>query len=326
MLERFGDQAIAGMLAAYANNLTTPEALQQAFGVSQQEFEAGYGKFVEKVVAALPAGGKPRELSPAEVQQALAKNPKDPELLARMAFLQLGRKSYPAARRSADAALAADPKNGLAHYVRARLHLLVGENSEALARLEGALDREHPDQHVLGLLAGLKLKAEDYPAAAELYELGARHHPDESKWDKSLAAVYLRAGDDKKLAAVLERLAAADPDELTVRKKLASLAIDAKDWSGVERWTRETLQIDVRDVEIHDWRAQALAASDKPAQAAEEYAVAVELDPEQPQLRIAMAQARLKAGQTQQAKDALKELLEGDPQNTTAAELLKGIP
>ncbi len=326
MLQRFGDQAIARMLTAYANNLTTPEALQQAFGVSQQDFEAGYRKFVEQIVAELPAGAKPRELNAAEVQQALAKNPRDPDMLAHTASLQLARKSYPSARRSADAALAVDPKNGLAHYVRARLHLLVGENNEALARLEGALDREHPDEHVLGLLAGLKLKAEDYPAAAELYELGAHHHPGDSKWDKSLAAVYLRSGDDKKLAAVLERLAAADPDELTMRKKLAKISLDASDWAGVERWTREALQVDVRDVDIHDWRAQALAAGEKSAQAADEYAVAVELDPEQPQLRIALAQARLKAGQTQQAKDALKELLERDPQNAAAAKLLEGIP
>ena len=244
---------------------------------------------------------------------------------SRTASLQLARKSYPSARRSADAALAVDPKNGLAHYVRRGCTCWWARTPRPWLGWK-ALDREHPDEHVLGLLAGLKLKAEDYPAAAELYELGARHHPGDSKWDKSLAAVYLRSGDDKKLAAVLERLAAADPDELTMRKKLAKISLDASDWAGVERWTRESLQIDVRDVDIHDWRAQALAAGEKPAQAADEYAVAVELDPEQPQLRIAMAQARLKAGQNQQAKDALKELLERDPQNAAAAKLLEGIP
>src|SRR4029079_4458870 len=98
--------------------------------VSLEDFETGYRKYVDKVVAGLPAGNKPREVTLAEVQQALAKNPRDPEMLARLAVAQLARKSYSQARSSADAALAVDPKNGLAHYVRARLHLLVGENTE----------------------------------------------------------------------------------------------------------------------------------------------------------------------------------------------------
>jgi predicted Zn-dependent protease len=326
LLERFGPEAIAKMLAAYGANLTTPEALERAFQVGQADFEKGYRDYVQAVVASLPAAGSEEDKSLPELQKALAARPRDPALLSAAAYAHLGRRDYAQARRLADAALVADAKCGLAHYVRARLHLLVGENREAIARLEGALDREHPQANVVGLLAGLKLKSEDYAAAAELYELGARHEPGNAKWTKSLAAVYLRSGDHKKLVPVLEQLAQTDADDFPIRKKLAQLALAAGDLAAVDRWTREALHIDVRDAEVHAWRGEALAGAGSPAAAAEEYAVAVELDPQQPKLRLALAQMYLKAQQPDRAKAAVTELLKRDPDNQAANELLEAIP
>ena len=94
MLERYGDDAIAKMLAAYADNLTTPEALERAFGVRQADFEAGYRQFVGKIVAALPATESKGEMSLARCKRKLAEKPSDPELLARLAQAQLGHRDY----------------------------------------------------------------------------------------------------------------------------------------------------------------------------------------------------------------------------------------
>ncbi len=325
MVERFGEDAIARMLAAYADNLTTREALERALGASQADFEGGYRQFVAKIVAAVPAAAADRELSMIELQKAVAKDPKDASSLARLAQAHLGRRNYPEARRYADAALAVEPRGGLASYVRARLHLVVGENKEALARLDGALDRDKPQENLLGLLAGLKLKAEDYPSAIELYELGAKHDPSGSKWLKSLATAYLKSGDDKKLAGVLAKLAEADADDLPVRKKLAQLALAHSDWADAARWALESLHINVMDVELHQWRAEALAAQGAAAGAAEEYAVAVELDPDDSKLRLALAQAYVKANDRAKAKSALEELLKRDPGHVAAAELMETL-
>jgi tetratricopeptide (TPR) repeat protein len=325
MLERFGPQAIAKMLAAYADNLTTPEALERAFGVNQPDFERGYREFVGKIIAGLPAAADDGPVSPVELQKALAKNPKDAGALARSARLQLDRKSYPAARRLADAALAVEPKNQLAQYVRARLHLLVGENSEALKRLEKSLDRQQPQENLVALLAGLKLRAEDYAAAADLYELGGKHSPRDSKWLKSLAAVHLKSGDDKKLAVVLAKLAETDPDDLPVRKKLAQLAVAAEDWPAAARWSLEGLHIQVLDADLHAWRGRALEAQGDAAAAAGEYAVAVELEPDDPKRQLALAGALVKANRPAEAKAALKKLLEREPNHTAAKEMLERL-
>ena len=259
MLERFGADAIAKMLAAYADNLTTAEALRRSFDVSQADFETGYRGHVEKIVAALPKTAREREMPLDEVRKQLAKKPNDPELLARLALDQLNRKNYSEARRQADASLAAEPKQQLANYVRARLHMLVGENREALERLESTLDRQRPQENLLSLLAGLKLKSEDYAAAGELYALGREHDPQSTRWLKSLAAVYLKSNDPR-LPEVLTELAGLDPDDFAVRKKLAQLFAIAKRPDAVLRWTREALHIDVRDPAIHQWRAEALLA------------------------------------------------------------------
>ncbi len=204
MIERFGPDAIAKMLTAYRDNLSTPEALERSFAVGQADFEKGYRAFVQKIIDGLPRSTKSEAPSLVELQQKLAASPKDPNLLAQFAQAQLNRRNYPEARRHADAALAADPRNQLAQYVRARLHLVVGENQEALARLEKYLDRDAPQENLLALLAGLKLRAEDYSVAAELYELGAKHDPGAARWLKSLAAVYLKAKDTDKLRRRLD--------------------------------------------------------------------------------------------------------------------------
>ncbi len=166
--------AMAKMLAAYGDNLTTPEALQRAFGVTQADFEQGYRKFVEEDRRP-PCRHRDEaaRTEPVRTAKGLEREAGRPRACWRnWPTCSLDRRNYPQARRLADAALGHDPKQRLAQYVRARLHLLVGENKEALERLEGAIDREDPQENALGLLAGLKLKAEDYAGGGRAVRTG----------------------------------------------------------------------------------------------------------------------------------------------------------
>jgi tetratricopeptide (TPR) repeat protein len=325
MRERYGEDAIAKMLAAYNDNLTTPAALTRALGVKQAEFEQGYRDYVQKIVASLPPRQPNRAQSVSEAQRNVAKNPRDIEALATLAQSQLDRANYPQARRWTDAALAIDPRHALASYVRARLHLVVGENKEALARLEGALDRDKPQENLLALLAALKFKSEDYATAAELYELGAKKDPTSPKWLKSLAAVYLKSDEPQKLIPVLTKLAAADADDFLVRKKLAQLYLAENDPPTAARWALEALHINVMDAQVHQFRAEALAVQGLPVAAAEEYATAVELEPDDASLRLALAETYIKAQAPAKAKGVLEELLKRDAEQPRAKELLESL-
>ena len=101
-----------------------------------------------------------------------------------------------------------------------------------------------------------------------------------------MAKVYLAQGNDAKLAEVLARLAVLDPDDLPMRKKLAQLALSGKDFTAATHWVREALHIDVVDVDVHRMLGEACMARQEFAPAAEEYEVAVRLDPKTPALQL----------------------------------------
>lgn len=277
MLARYGDDALARMLSAYADNLGTAAAIERSFGIRQAEFESQYRKYLAEVVATLPATSQTEAPTPAEIAKNLKADPHSPTLLALSARTALDRKEYAQARRQADEALKLDPRNQLAAFVRARLYLLLGETQPAMDLLVGTLDEAHPQPNLLALLAGLRFKAEDYQEAARLYELGTKADPADTKWSKALASVYLKSKQTEKLKPVLEHLAEYDPDDFAIRKKLAELARDAKDFAAAQRWATEAIHIDVNDAEVHRILADACEAQGNTAQAKEEHAVAAEL-------------------------------------------------
>ena len=125
------------MLAAYADNLTTREADPAGVRRREGDFEPAIGKFVEKIVASCrPAPSRASCRSP-NCRRRWPRTPNDPDLLAQLASRsrpqELSR-SPPLGRRGTGRR----SQERLAHYVRARLHLVVGETTEALARLEDA--------------------------------------------------------------------------------------------------------------------------------------------------------------------------------------------
>jgi tetratricopeptide (TPR) repeat protein len=61
MLDRFGADALAKMLAAYADNANTRTAIHRSFGIDRAEFERGYVEYLQKVAAAAGQGGAGRD-------------------------------------------------------------------------------------------------------------------------------------------------------------------------------------------------------------------------------------------------------------------------
>lgn len=325
MVAAHGKDALARMLAAYRDNLDTRAALQRCFGVSQEEFEQGYLEYIRGVAAGLTARPRAPAMTLAQLVRAQREHPEDPELTARLALAQFNRKAYPQARALAEQVLAAHPAHPLASYVLARVRLLVGEEQQALALLEAAFDPQDPQEHVLGLLASLRVKAGQYAEAVRLYSLAAAREPHNIQWLKSLAGVYLKTQDNERLAEVLVKLAQADADDVLVRKKLAQLAVDARRWDDARRWASEVLYIDVQDAQAHAQLGQALNALAQHARAAEEFEMAVQLDPDQLGWRLAWAEACHLAGQDVRAREILAELQARQPDYPGARDLLEKL-
>ncbi len=204
MLETYGDDALAKMLAAYADNLNTRDALERAFHVRQADFEQGYRRHLEKIVAGLTSRKKPKSFTLPELHKALAQDPQNPELLAQMALAHLNRQGYPEARRLADKALAAKAEAAVGQ-------LTSGPGctwSSARTTRPTSWPRQpsiRPSRRKIcwDFWPAGNWPAEHYAEAARLYELGAKADPGEMKWTKSLARVYLKADQKDKLAEIL---------------------------------------------------------------------------------------------------------------------------
>ncbi|MBY0398024.1 MAG: tetratricopeptide repeat protein, partial [Thermoleophilia bacterium] len=160
--------------------------------------------------------------------------------------------------------------------------------------------------------------------AERLYELARKDDPFHSKWIAGLARVHLRQKDEAKFLGDLEKLADNDADNLTLRKQLAEKHLAAGDAKASEKWATECLYIDVYDPENHSLLADALAAGKKPAEAVEEYRVALglKLKPlRAAQLKVKLAESLDADGKRDEARKVLDELLAADPEHPEAKAL-----
>jgi Tfp pilus assembly protein PilF len=324
----FGDDALAKLLKAYRENLSTAAAIKREFAVEQAEFERGYEAFVKKIVepmaARSKADDKPKKTL-AELEREAKEKPEDAGILAALALAQFEAEDVPAARKSAVAAQKIDAKNATAGYVLARVRMSIGETEEAEKILSEVHNEESPDERVVSLLAAIRFQADDMPGAERYFLLGLKQFYPREKWQKALARVYLKTADNDKLAPVLTELAGLDYDNATLRKKLAEIAASKKDWKAAERWAIDALFIDLGDAELHAQLANARAEQKAWAGAIEEYRVALELNAEMSAWRLKLAECHIEAGEKDQAKAVLEKLIELAPDFPGAKEKLKEI-
>jgi predicted Zn-dependent protease len=127
---------------------------------------------------------------------------------------------------------------------------------------------------------------------AGIIEEAAQAAPQDIRWPKLLARLYLKASDDERLSDVLKKLAHNDPDNSIVRKKLAQLALAADDFTAAELWAQAACQSDLWDAAAHRFWGEALAGQKKYAAAIHELEVALQLDPDDGEAKDALADAR----------------------------------
>ena len=245
--------------------------------------------------------------------------------LAELARAQLDRKANAEARKWALAAQRKDAAEPLAAYVLARLQLLIGDTEAAAQILEKGLDEANPQEDVLALLGALKLKAEDFVGAEKLYLLGEQHFPAKDRWAKGLARIYLHNEENAKLLPVLTKLANLEQDSITLRKKLAELALQAKDFPEARNWATQIIHLDLKDAEGHALLATAAAGLKEFGLAGEEYKTAVELDGSHNDWRLGLAESLAAAGKKEEARAAAQALQDKEPDYPGLQKLLESL-
>jgi cellulose synthase operon protein C len=261
----YGKERIGDFLKAFGEGKSTDFALTKYCAVSKADFEKGYRQYLEELVRKF--AGKPAEkvLSFKELETAVAKDPGNADLNAKLAerYLLLGDKAT--AEKLAAKALEAKGNQPLATYVRAQMV----DRDMAVRMLDAAVDRTAPNLKVLRLLGKLRLDAKEYDAAASIFELGRKAEPYESVWLIELAKIYKASQNTDKLIGVLIDLVPTNADDLEARKLLAQLLLKAGRNGEAERYAREALEIDVLDATAQQTLDAALRAQNKIAEADE---------------------------------------------------------
>lgn len=310
---RFGGESIAKLLAALAERKSIADAIQQALGVNQKDFESGYDKFLAAEVDKLRTPAAPHAKPIDQLLKNAEGNPADARAAAILARAYFEKDNRPQARRWAKQALEKDKQQMQAAYVLARFARLVGDDEEALTLLRPAIEAETADADALNLLAELLTAKSDLAEAEKCYEHGRKAFPADDRWLKGLARIYLTNKDDEKLAPVLAELAAKDSDNLTMRKKLAQLSLAAKDHAGALRWASEAMHLNLRDATAHALRGSAALGLDKNELAERELKLAVSLDGSQPTWRADQIRALVKLKKIPEAQAALDDLAKQSP-------------
>ena len=321
MLQRWGSGRQRQFLAAYVDGLETEAAIRRAYGVSQENFETGYLAYLKEVVGGMSSLDYLPEVDIGELLEAHREQPDDADVAAQLAYAYARRQATKEALELIEGVLRTQPKHAVAGLALAVLKTQADKTDEAVGVLESCLDEQSPQPEVLALLAGLRLKAGEYDEAARLFALGERLDGVRQEWTQWLARVYLLSKNEAKLGEVLRRLAAADVDDLTSRKKLVQMALDRGNFAEAADWARQAIEIDVMDAELHRRFAQSLAAGHNETEAIEEYEVAIELEPTQLDQRLALAKVCVEAGQPAKARRVLDALLKLAPDHPEAAAL-----
>ncbi|MGE3314161.1 MAG: tetratricopeptide repeat protein [Planctomycetaceae bacterium] len=324
--EKYGAESIRKLLNAYRENLSTEKAIEQALGVKTDIVEKQYREFLDQLVTELRKS-EPQPSTPLDVAERNYKNdPSETETAAIYAdaLLRAGRKED--ARRIAEDAIQKNPRESIAGLVLARLDRMSGRMDAARKVLTAALDRESPHRDVVLLLAQIELETKNNSEAMELFDLGLRSFPASQKpFLEGLAKAAERQNDVQRAVDALRKLAELDSDNPAPRKKLAELALAAKNWNAAVEYGRQALFVDVLDAEVHRMLGEAWTGLGNRTRAILELETALDLKPGDDLLQLAAARAHLDAGEKSEGRAHLEAVLKRTPGQPEAVRLLKSL-
>ncbi len=321
MAERFGEPSLAKLLDAYRRNRTTDQAVPEVFGVEKADFEQGYREFLDKLVAGLKQTEAEPEIKPSQIEKAYEKNKDDPQAAADYARLLLFVRERDKARKLASEVLKKEPTQPVAALVMGALLLRDDKPDEAAKVLEPALDKEHPNRHLLELFLRVRLRQKLPEEAFSLCQLGQQHFPYNSDWWRGTAAAAKLTGDKAKRREALKKLVTLEADEPAPRKALSEMALAEGNFDDALKYAKLTLHIDVLDADVHRLLGESLRGLKHYDRAIAELETALELQPKDADLQVSLAETFLSADRKPDAKKLVDEVLKQKPDHQAAKKL-----
>ncbi len=321
MSERFGADAPAKLLDAYRRKLNTDAAIEDSFQVTKSEFEREFRDYLTKLVGELTAAEPEQRYTPAEITRAYEADATDATAAGRYAQLLLLGGKTDEARELAEDVLSREPTQPQAALVVASLKVQDEDHRGAREVLVKALNRDQPHRQVLAELAKLDLALEQESSAAEWYQLGREKFPGETAWWIGTAQVARKTGDVKLLKSALETLCDIDYDSAAYPLERAELAINEEDYAAARTYGTKALHVDVLETRVHAVLGKSWLKLDHPERGAEEFRIALELKPDDPNLQVGLAGCYVALKRTDEAKQLIDSVLGKEPLHAGATAL-----
>lgn len=323
MVERFGEPSLAKLLDAYRRNLTTTQAIPEVFGVDKADFEEGYLKYLDRVVASIQKSEDEPEQRPSQIEKEYEKNKSDPKAAANYARLLLLSRRREDAKELALDVLKKDPTQPVAAGVLGYLYLRDEKYEDAAKVLQPALDEKHPNKTLLEFLMRARLKLKQPEAVMHLCELGKEHFPYVSDWWRGIAGAAKMTGEVEKRREALTTLVQIEADDPAPRKALAELALSEKQYETAYKYAKLALHIDVLDAETHRILAESCRHRNDVKRAIDEYEVALELKPKDTEIQLGLADLYVSLGRMEDAKKLTDDVLKTSPDDARAKSIAK---
>jgi tetratricopeptide (TPR) repeat protein len=322
----FGPAKVPEMLRLWGEGKTTDEVFRRALGTTPADFDVRMRAWFKRRLARYDAQFVPDNRAPSlEVARANAKkDPEDPRRQVELALALAARRDLDGANQAVNAALAENPIDPDAHYLRARILQAKRDPSAARQTLIDMVRRGHDGYAVRILLADLATDAKNRDAAR--YEFRLAHEFDPTMVEP-VQALYDMARKDKRDAEALDwlRIAARldQHDRKTYRLLLEGL-VAAKQFTEARAVGESAIFVDVENHAVHTLYATALAQTGDHTKAVFELESALLCNPPKPEaatIHALLAKEHLVMGNRPKAKSSQAEALRLDPSNAEASGL-----
>ena len=322
-VEKFGLAKVRRALDLWGQGKKTPDVLKGAFGVTPDEYDAGYrtwqlarlSRYKSQYLFTL----KPKDVD--DAKKVVAAKPNDPTAHVVLALALLHTRKLDDAKKELAAALAIDPKSGDALFVSAKLALGEKDMNAARIHLDAMRSAGKEGYVVHALLADIAEAQKDDARMRFHLEAAYRMDPSQSEPLKGLFDLATTQGREADALDALRKLAALEQHDRKIWRTLLEKLVAKKEWAEARRIGEGAVFVDVTGGNTHVLYAKALAGDGAHERAVFELesALLCTMKPNEKASAHALLATEL-AGlkRPSEARKHLDEALKLDPENADA--------
>jgi tetratricopeptide (TPR) repeat protein len=326
LAETFGMGKITQMLRLWGEGKTTSEAITRALGMTPAELDRRLGEWLRRRLSRYETQFVPDLHAPSLdlAKKRADDDPKSPRRQVELALALLDEHQADEADEALTAALAENPVDPDAHFLRAKIRHAKQDVDGSRRELLDMIRTGSDGYAVRMMLADLAAEAKMDDRARFEFELAHEFDPTMVEPLQALYDVDHRAKRDNATLDWLRQIAKLDQHDRKAYRLLLEGLVDAKQFAEAKAVGEAAMFVDVENPVIHALYARALAETGDHKKAVFELESGLACDPPAPQ--AAQFHARLSAehlalGNREKAKAEQAEALRIDPNNADAKAL-----